>query len=115
MNPIVEGATRDHEDDIAAIRQLIADVETGFNTNDAELLVSPFIRDGSAVNVAGVLLSGFPAMLENARAGLAGPLRNRNARYELADVVCLRPDVAGPTSWPGRSMRRASRSTSMTR
>ena len=41
-----------------------------------------------------MLLSGFQEMLENARAGLAGPLRDQYARYELADVVFLRPDVA---------------------
>jgi uncharacterized protein (TIGR02246 family) len=94
MNPIVEDTTRDHGDDIAAIRQVIADIETGFNANDPELLVAHFTRNGSAVSVAGVLLSGREEMLEASRAGLAGPLRDQYARYELGDVTFLRPDVA---------------------
>jgi uncharacterized protein (TIGR02246 family) len=94
MNPIVEDTTRDHEDDVAAIRQVIADIETGFNTNDADLLVAHFTRNGTAVSVGGVLLSGWEEMLEASRAGLAGPLRDQYARYELADVTFLRPDIA---------------------
>jgi len=91
--PTIED-TSDHADDIRAIEQLIADIETGFNANDPDLSVSHFARNASAVNVAGVLVSGRDALLDANRTGLAGPLRDQYARYEIADVVFLRPDVA---------------------
>ena len=84
----------DHERDRAAIARVIADIETGFNTNDAELSVAQFTADASAVSVAGVLASGRDALLEAHRAGFAGPLRDQHARYELDDVVFLAPGVA---------------------
>lgn len=84
----------DHTADIAAIRRIIADVEKGFNENDAELLVDHFAQNGSAVTAMGVQIDGREAMLDSARSGLAGPLRDQRARYELADVVFVRPDVA---------------------
>lgn len=84
----------DHERDRAAIAQVIADIETGFNTNDAELSVAQFAPDASAVGVTGALVSGRDALLEAHRIGFAGPLRDQHARYELSDVVFLRPDVA---------------------
>ena len=82
-----------HED-IRAIEQVIADIETGFNGNDPELSVAHFTDDATAVNVAGLLISGRDALLDANRAGLAGPLRDQYARYELGDVTFLRPDVA---------------------
>jgi uncharacterized protein (TIGR02246 family) len=84
----------DHTADVAAIRRIIADVETGFNDNDADLLVEHFAQNGSVVTAMGAQIDGREAMLESARAGLAGPLRDERARYELADVLFVRPDVA---------------------
>lgn len=84
----------DHADDEAAIRRIIADVETGFNTNDAELCVAHFTSDATAVTVAGAQSTGRDALLDAHRAAFAGPLRDQYARYELTDVVFLRPDVA---------------------
>jgi uncharacterized protein (TIGR02246 family) len=81
-------------DDIAAIAGVIADVETGFNTKDAELSVAHFAPDATAVSVTGALVSGRDELLEAHRAGYAGPLRDQYAHYELGDVTFLRPDVA---------------------
>lgn len=92
--PIVDDRSTDHAADIAAIHALVADIEQGFNTNDADLLVRPFIGNGSSVNVFGAQLTGLADMLEASRRGLAGPLADEHARYELADLVFLRPDVA---------------------
>lgn len=92
--PVVEDTTVDHTDDIAAITALIKDVETGFNTNDADLLVRPITANGSVVNVMGVQLSGIDDLLASSRSGLAGPLADQYATYELADITFLRPDVA---------------------
>jgi uncharacterized protein (TIGR02246 family) len=82
------------QQDVAAIERVIADIEKGFNTNDPELSVEHFTDDASAVSVGGALASGRDALLEAHRAGFAGPLRDQYARYELDDVVFLRPDVA---------------------
>lgn len=92
--PVVDDTTVDHTDDIAEITALIKDVETGFNTNDADLLVRPFIANASVVNVMGVQLSGLEDLLASSRRGLAGPLADEYATYELADITFLRPDVA---------------------
>ena len=86
--------TSDHSADVEAIRRIVADVEKGFNDNDAELLVEHFAANASAVAVTGVQLDGRDAMLAASLAGLAGPLRDQRARYELADVLFVRPDVA---------------------
>jgi uncharacterized protein (TIGR02246 family) len=91
--PRIEDRT-EHTADVEAIRRIIADVEQGFNENDAELLVAHFAQNGSVVTATGVQIDGRDAMLESSRAGLAGPLRDQRARYELADVVFVRPDVA---------------------
>lgn len=92
--PTVEDTTVDHEQDVAAITQVIADIETGFNTNDPDLSVAHFTRNAWAVNVAGLQLDGRDALLDANRRGLAGPLRDERARYEVRDVTFLRPDVA---------------------
>jgi uncharacterized protein (TIGR02246 family) len=92
--PLIEDRTQDHDADVAAIARVIADVETGFNTNDPELSVLHFARNATAVTVSGVQVSGHDALLEANRTGLAGPLRDQHARYELAEVTFLRPDVA---------------------
>lgn len=92
--PRIEDIATDHAADVEAIRRIIADVEKGFNDNDADLLVEHFAQDSSAVTATGVQIDGRAAMLEAARAGLAGPLRDQRARYQLADVQFVRPDVA---------------------
>jgi uncharacterized protein (TIGR02246 family) len=94
LAPAIEDASVDHREDLAAIRAVIADVEAGFNTNDPDLSVVHFAENASSVNVAGVRLTGRDALLEANRAGLAGFLRDQFARYEVADVTFLRPDVA---------------------
>jgi len=92
--PLIEDRSHDHAADVAAIERVIADVEAGFNANDPDLSVEHFARNASAVSAGGVQVSGLDALLEANRTGLAGPLREQYARYELADVTFLRPDVA---------------------
>ncbi|MFF5987847.1 SgcJ/EcaC family oxidoreductase [Prauserella flavalba] len=91
--PIIEDRS-EHEADLAEIRQIIADTETAYNTNDADLLTAHFARNATVVNALGVRLSGRDALLEANRAGLAGFLRDQYASYELFDVLFVRPDVA---------------------
>ena len=77
-----------------ALAALVDDVERGFNTNDAELMVSPFTDDAWAVGVTGTVHSGREEMVEVSRQLLAGPLHDQHAAYQLADVRLLRSDVA---------------------
>ena len=92
--PHIEDAGSDHTDDVAAIRRVIADAERAFNGNDADLLVEHFAANATAVGVTGVQLDGRDAVLAASRALFAGALRDQRARYELADVLFVRPDVA---------------------
>jgi uncharacterized protein (TIGR02246 family) len=92
--PTIEDTTVDHRADVAAIERVIGDVETAFNTNDPELMVEHLAQNATSVNVMGARLTGRGAVLESSRQGLAGFLRDQYARYEVADVTFLRPDVA---------------------
>jgi uncharacterized protein (TIGR02246 family) len=80
--------------DLEEIKQVIADVERGFNANDAELMNRHLAPDAAVVNVMGVRLVGRDEIMEASEAGLAGPLRDQYARYEVRDVRFVRPDVA---------------------
>ncbi|MGW1676988.1 SgcJ/EcaC family oxidoreductase [Saccharopolyspora sp. NPDC002376] len=92
--PVIEDTTSDHEHDVAAIAQVIADTETAFNTNDPDLMTAHFARNATVVNAVGVQLSGWDALLEANRKGLAGFLRDKHVKYELSDITFIRPDVA---------------------
>ncbi|WP_067830281.1 SgcJ/EcaC family oxidoreductase [Nocardia inohanensis] len=92
--PIVEDRTVDHDADIAAIRQLIANVETGYNTNDPELMTADFTANAAVVNAVGTLMTGYDTLLAANTAGLAGFLKDEYVRYEITDITFLRPDVA---------------------
>ncbi len=85
--------TTDHERDVETIKRIIADVETGFNTKDPDLSVEHFARNALVVNVTGVRLSGWDALLDATRRVLAGPLRDQYARYGVG--------VASITSFSG--------------
>jgi uncharacterized protein (TIGR02246 family) len=80
--------------DIEEIKQVIADVERGFNTNDAALMNKHMAADAAVVNVMGVRMVGLDAIMSSSEQGLAGPLRDQYARYEVRDVRFVRPDVA---------------------
>ncbi len=92
--PAIEDAATTHDRDRAEIARIVADVETAFNANDPELGVAHFAANASAVSARGQRVVGRDALLEAHRAGYSGPLRDQFARYELADVVFVRPDVA---------------------
>ncbi|WP_378731682.1 SgcJ/EcaC family oxidoreductase [Nocardia brasiliensis] len=92
--PEVGDSTIDHTADIAAIEQIINNVETAYNTNDAELMTADFTANASVVNAMGALMVGRDALLAANRAGLAGFLKDQYVRYEVTDITFLRPDVA---------------------
>jgi uncharacterized protein (TIGR02246 family) len=92
--PTVLSDVADHAPDIAEIRRVVADIETGFNTNDAELAVAHFAADATATTATGVRVTGRDALLDAHRTGLAGALADQFARYEVVEVTFPRPDVA---------------------
>ena len=92
--PTILDTSTDHTEDVAAIRQVIADAERAFNTNAADLLVEHFAENVTAVGVTGAQLDGRAAVREASEKLFAGPLRDQRARYELADVRFVRPEVA---------------------
>ncbi|MFI6953059.1 SgcJ/EcaC family oxidoreductase [Nocardia sp. NPDC050408] len=94
IQPVVADTTVDHAEDIAAIERIIANVETAYNTNDAELMTADFTANAAVVNAVGALIAGKDALLEANRQGLAGFLKDQYVRYEVAGIVFLRPDIA---------------------
>jgi uncharacterized protein (TIGR02246 family) len=80
--------------DIEEIKQVIADVERGFNSGDAALMNKHLAQDAAVVNAVGIRTVGLDAIMAASEAGLAGPLRDQYARYEVRDVRFVRPDVA---------------------
>jgi len=82
------------QDDVAAIEAIVADVERGFNENDAELMNRHVAADATMVGVMGQQLDGREAVMAASVAGLAGALADERARYLVTDVTFVRPDVA---------------------
>lgn len=81
-------------EDEAAIRRIVADMQTAFNTNDAVLMNEHFAKDASVVTAAGKRIVGLDALGEAAEQGIAGPLRRQYVRYDVTDISFLRPEVA---------------------
>lgn len=92
--PLVEDTTVDHTADRAAIEQIVANVQTGINTNDPDLLVADFTANAQVGNAVGMLITGRDALLENSRQALAGFMKDQYVRYDVTDITFLRPDVA---------------------
>lgn len=81
-------------DDEAAIRAIVADVEAGFNADDADLMDRHVAADATIVTALGHELRGRDEVHAASVAGLAGPLAGQRARYVVTDVTFVRPDVA---------------------
>lgn len=92
--PIIQDTSIDHRQDEAAIRQIIADVEAGFNAKDAALMNKHMSQNASVVNVHGMHFSGWDAIQDVSVRGLATSLANEYVRYSLLDILFLRHDVA---------------------
>jgi uncharacterized protein (TIGR02246 family) len=85
------------EADLAAITQVVKDVEDGFNANDPDLLTAHVAEDAVVVNARGAVLRGRAAVDEANRVGLAGPLREATAHYRVSDVAAVAPGVVVAT------------------
>jgi uncharacterized protein (TIGR02246 family) len=81
-------------DDVAAIRDVIATQETGFNAKDAQLFAAPWRERSWAVSAFGREIAGRAAVLDAAERGFAGPLADEYASHEPGDVEFLGADSA---------------------
>jgi uncharacterized protein (TIGR02246 family) len=80
--------------DEAAIRRIVADVQTAFNTNDPVLMNAHFAADASVVTALGKRIDGLAALRAVTSQSMAGVLERQYVRYEVTDIRFLRPDVA---------------------
>lgn len=81
-------------DDEAAIRAIVADVQTAFNTNDPVLMNAHFAADASVVTAVGKRVFGIDALRRAAEEGMAAALHDQFVRYVVTDIRFIRPDVA---------------------
>jgi uncharacterized protein (TIGR02246 family) len=84
----------DTDTDLDAIRQIVQDVQDGFNTNDPELMVKHFTEDAWILNPFGQRTVGRDAILDFSRTALEGFLKDEFAAYEVRDVQFVHPDLA---------------------
>jgi uncharacterized protein (TIGR02246 family) len=80
--------------DVAAIHDVIATQETGFNAKDAQLFAAAWRERSWAVSAFGREIAGRAAVLDAAERGFAGPLAEDYASYETGDVEFLGDDAA---------------------
>jgi uncharacterized protein (TIGR02246 family) len=83
------------DEDEAALRSIVANVERGFNENDAELLLQDIAPDARIVSAIGTELIGREQIEKSTRLGLTHAyLRDSTAHYRLHGITRLAPDVA---------------------
>ncbi|ADB48666.1 YybH family protein [Conexibacter woesei] len=93
--PTAARQSRAGTQDEDAIRAVIADVETGFNTNDADLLSRHFAGDAKVVAAFGQTIDGREAIDEANRQGVASPfLKDATAHYTVSSITFVEEDVA---------------------
>ncbi|NNH71605.1 SgcJ/EcaC family oxidoreductase [Nocardia uniformis] len=92
--PVIEDNTVDHTADRAAIERIIGTVQTAFNTNDAELLVSDLAQNALVGNAVGMLAQGRDAVHAASEIGFAGFLKDQYARYDIKSIVFPQPNTA---------------------
>jgi len=88
------GSGADPADDRTAIGRLIADLERGFNDNDAERLAAPLTTNATVITSAGEWTGSRAAYQATADTELAGASAEHFARYDLAQLEFIGPDVA---------------------
>lgn len=86
----------DHADDLAAIEELVAEVAAGVTARDPDACVARFAAD--ARSVTGGFVVGRDAIREAHVAAFAVGGVPVQARFEILDVVFVRPDVAIATT-----------------
>jgi uncharacterized protein (TIGR02246 family) len=77
-----------------AIRTVLARFFEGWNTHDADKMVSAYAEDIDHIDVFGEWHKGREAMRNELARLHAGPLRNSQKNYTVEKIRFLKPDVA---------------------
>ncbi|MFI6940213.1 SgcJ/EcaC family oxidoreductase [Streptomyces sp. NPDC050418] len=80
--------------DLKAIEQVIATLEHSQVTEDVEEFLGLFRADAIWTTAHGKLLTGLDEITAFTHRALPGAMANGSVRYELVDVLFIRPDVA---------------------
>ena len=86
------------EDDIADIRTLLAGVEAGVTTKDPDRCIAQFAADARSVVASGARSIGREAIRAAHVRAFAGSLAGTVARFEILDLLFVKPDVAVATT-----------------
>jgi len=81
-------------DDEQAIRAALAIFYEGWNTHDADKMVSIFAEDGDHIDVFGEWQKGRAAIREDLAFVHVGSLRNSQKKYTVEKIRFLTPDAA---------------------
>ncbi|MCY8233746.1 SgcJ/EcaC family oxidoreductase [Priestia endophytica] len=93
-NSNINNFKEEQQQEIKAIYEIIAEMESAFNQHDADKLDRNFTQNASWVNVMGSRLSSWKQINETHKILLEGPLSNSYARYKVENIQFLRPEVA---------------------
>ena len=88
---IAQSASKDEE---STIRSVLARFYDGWNTHDAEKMISVFADDIDHVNVFAEWHRGKADLLEEIRRFHAGPGKNSHKTWTIEKIRFIRPDVA---------------------
>ncbi len=92
---LATAATEDRSIDDAAIRAVVAAMESALNTRDAEAYASAYLLDGDFIDMAGPQSEGYDAIFHEMERLLATlPNDIGNIAIPVSSVRFLAPDVA---------------------
>src|SRR3954452_6908156 len=77
-----------------AVRKVLARFYEGWNTHDAEKMVSAYADDVDHINVMAQWHQGKPAIKADLERHHAGPAKNSHKTYTIEKVRFIKPDVA---------------------
>jgi uncharacterized protein (TIGR02246 family) len=96
--PVLDRRADERADDIAEIRLLLADIESGVNARDPDRCVARFAADTVSVTASGARAVGREAVRAAHEAAFAGALKAVVAHFQVLDVLFVRDDVAIATT-----------------
>ena len=94
LSASVVSAQSANSEDEQAIRDALARFYEGWNTHDADKMVSVYAEDIDHINVFAEWKKGKSAMREALKQLHAGPVENDHKTYSVEKVRFIKPDVA---------------------
>lgn len=87
-------AQSDNSVEVAAIKEVLARFYEGWNTHDADKMVSAYAEDVDHINTYAEWQQGKPAIREAVKKFHAGPGKNSHKTYTIEKIRFIKPDVA---------------------